>query len=426
MMNRRDFIGSVGAAGAVVGTEKPSLSSDPTGWRRHFPALRQRINGHPLTYLDTAATSLRPQPVLDAMMAFYCGPNANPGATLHTLARRAAEAYDAARREIAGLVGSSDPLEIVFTRGTTEAINLAAFAWGMEHLKGGDEILLTEAEHASNMLPWQLVAARTGARVRYDSVHDDGQVDLESFSKSLSSRTRIAAFSHVSNVVGLINPVREMCDRARAAGAVTLVDAAQSAPHFPIDVREIGCDFLALSSHKMCGPMGVGALWARRELLEAITPYQAGSNMAHDVDLDSRHYSEGALKFGAGTPNVADAIGFAAAARYLREIGWDALRRHERLITRRMLDGLARVRGLHLLGASDAAARIGVFAFTIDGRKPAEIVTALDAKGIALRAGDLAALPLLKRLGVTSAARASCYLYTTPAEIDRLLNALQQ
>lgn len=294
-MTRREFVGTVGVAGAAAGFGPPSHRSDPGSWRRHFPALRQRINGHPLVYLDTAATSLRPKPVIDAIASFYSGPNANPGATLHTLARRSAEAYDAARREIASFVGADNPLEIVFTRGTSEAINLAASAWGMVHLKPGDEILLTQAEHASNMLPWQLIAERTGARVRYASVHDDGQIDLESFSNTLSSRTRIAAFSHVSNVVGVINPVRDMCARARAAGALTLVDAAQSAPHFPIDVREIGCDFLALSSHKMCGPMGAGALWAHRELLEAMQPYQSGSNMAHDVDLESRHYSEGAL-----------------------------------------------------------------------------------------------------------------------------------
>jgi len=401
------------------------MTSDPATWRGHFPALTQRINNSPLVYLDTAATSLRPAAVIAAITAFYSGPNANPGATLHTLARRSAEAYDGARREVASFVGATDPLELVFTRGTTEAINLAAFAWGLGRLGPGDEILLTDGEHASNMLPWQLVAERTGGRVRYAAITDDGHVDLASFRNMLSSRTRIAAFSHVSNVVGLINPVREMCAMARSAGALTLVDAAQSAPHFRVNVQEIGCDFLAFSSHKMCGPMGAGALWARRELLDAISPYQAGSNMAHDVDLEARHYSDGALKFGAGTPNVADAIGFAAAARFLNTIGWEALHQHEQEITQRMLAGLAGVRGLRLLGAATARERIGVFAFTIENRKAAEVVTALDAKGIAVRAGDLAALPLLKRLGTTVAIRASCYLYTTPAEVDRFITAVQ-
>ena len=384
------------------------------------------IGGFPLAYLDTAATSLRPRPVIDSLASFYSGPNANPGATLHALARRAADLYDGARTEIARFIGSSDPLEVVFTRGTTEAINLVAMAWGSAHLKPGDEILLTVAEHASNMLPWQLAAERTGAVVRYSAITDDGHIDIDSFTRMLSPRTRLAAFSHVSNVVGIINPVREMCLRARAAGVVTLLDAAQSAPHFNVNVHAIGCDFLAFSSHKMCGPMGAGALWGRRELLDAMPPYQAGSNMAHDVDLDSRHYSDGALKFGAGTPNVADAVGFAVAATFLTAIGWEELQAHELSITRRMLDGLGRIPGVHLLGSRTATEKIGVFAFTVDGRKPLDVVAALDARGIAVRAGDLAALPLLKRLGTTAAVRASCYLYTTDAEVDRLLTELDR
>ena len=262
--------------------------------------------------------------------------------------------------------------------------------------------------------------------VRYSAIDDDGHVDIEDFTRMLSPRTRLAAFSHVSNVVGIINPVGEMCRRARAAGVVTLVDAAQSAPHFGVNVHDIDCDFLAFSSHKMCGPMGAGALWGRRELLDAMPPYQGGSNMAHDVDLDARHYSAGALKFGAGTPNVGDAIGFAVAARFLTAIGWEALQAHEQTITRRMLDGLGRIPGIRLLGSRDATEKIGVFAFTVDGRQPLDVVAGLDARGIAVRAGDLAALPLLKRLGTTAAVRASCYLYTTNAEVDRLLNELDR
>jgi cysteine desulfurase/selenocysteine lyase len=412
------------AAGSPVGNAFDPV--DPASWRSQFPALGQKIGGFPVAYLDTAATSLRPRPVIDSLASFYSGPNANPGATLHTLARRAAELYDGARLEIARFIGASDPLEIVFTRGTTEAINVVAMAWGSANLKHGDEILLTAAEHASNMLPWQLAAERTGAVVRYSAITDDGHVDIERFSRLLSPRTRLAAFSYVSNVVGIVNPVREMCRRVRAAGAITLVDAAQSAPHFGVNVQDIGCDFLAFSSHKMCGPMGAGVLWGRRELLDAMPPYQSGSNMAHDVGLDSRHYSDGALKFGAGTPNVADAIGFAAAARFLTTIGWDALQAHEQSITRQMLDGLGRIPGIHLLGSRKATEKIGVFAFTVDGRQPLDVVAALDARGIAVRAGDLAALSLLKRLGTTTAVRASCYLYTTAEEVDRLLNELER
>jgi len=440
-MPRRTFVRAAAGTGlgaaigqAAMGTSDATRSSrsggfgsaDPATWRGQFPALGQKIGGYPLAYFDTAATSLRPRPVIDSLASFYSGPSANPGATLHTLARRAAELYEGARSEVARFIGASDPLEVVFTRGTTEAINLVATAWGGAHLSAGDEILLTQAEHASNLLPWQLAAARVGAVVRYAAIDDDGHVDMDSFTRLLSPRTRLAAFSHVSNVVGLVNPVREMCLRAHAAGALTLVDAAQSAPHFGLRVHDIGCDFLAFSSHKMCGPMGVGALWARRELLDTMPPYQAGSNMAHDVDVDARHYSDGAFKFGAGTPNVADAIGFAVAARFLAAIGWEALQVHERTITRRMLEGLGGIPGVHLLGSRDATDRIGVFAFTIDGRKPLDVVAALDARGIAVRAGDLAALPLLKRLGTTAAVRASCYLYTTADEVDRLLNELDR
>ena len=434
IMPRRQFVKSAAAAGFVAaaggGSVPPESSppepSDPGSWRRQFPALNQSVAGFPLVYLDTAATSLRPAPVIDSLSEFYRGPNANPSATLHTLARRAAELHAAARSDIARFVGSSDPLEIAFTRGTSEAINLAATAWGSANLKRGDEILLTEAEHASNMLPWQLVAERTGATVRYATITDDGHVDLDSMDRLLTARTRLVAVSHVSNVLGMVNPVRQICQRAHAAGAVALVDAAQSAPHLPIDVHDIGCDFLAFSSHKMCGPMGVGALWARRELLDAMPPYQSGSNMAHDVEFDSRHYSAGGLKFGAGTPNVADAIGFGAAVKFLGSIGWEALQAHELAITKRMFEGLARIRGLRLIGSRDSAEKIGVFAFTLEGWQPANVVTALDARGIATRAGDLAALPLLKRMGTAQAVRASCYLYTSPGDVDRLITTLEE
>ena len=418
MTGSLDAVESTGASGFAP--------ADPATWRGQFPALGQKIGGYPLAYFDTAATSLRPRPVIESLASFYSGPSANPGATLHTLARRAADLYEGARSEVARFIGAGDPLEVVFTRGTSEAINLVATAWGNARLKPGDEILVTQAEHASNLLPWQLAAARTGAVVRYGAITDDGHVDIDSFTRLLSSRTRLAAFSHVSNVVGLVNPVCEMCLHARATGALTLVDAAQSAPHLGLNVHDIGCDFLAFSSHKMGGPMGVGALWARRELLDSMPPYQAGSNMAHDVDVDARHYSDGALKFGAGTPNVADAIGFAVAARFLTAIGWEALQAHELSITRRMLAGLGGIPGIHLLGSRSATDKIGVFAFTVDSRKPLEVVAALDARGIAVRAGDLAALPLLKRLGTTSAVRASCYLYTTADEVDRLVNELER
>ncbi|HMC57339.1 MAG TPA: aminotransferase class V-fold PLP-dependent enzyme [Gemmatimonadaceae bacterium] len=433
---RREFVGTLaGAAGAVrvglppvmqsAGASASQLTS-PEEWRRLFPALDQTVNGKPLVYLDSAATSLRPQPVIDALVAFYSGDNANPGATLHTLAQRANAAYEGARNTVAEFIGAADASEVLFTRGTTDGLNLVAASWGGANLKRGDEILIGIAEHASNMAPWQAVAAKTGAKVVYFDIEDSGDVDMDDFASKLSPRTRVVAFSHVSNVLGVINPARALCDRARASGRIVVVDGAQSVPHIPVNVREIGCDFLAFSSHKMLGPMGTGVLWGRRDLLDAMPPYQSGSNMAHDVDVDSMHPSEGALKFGAGTPNVAGAIGLAAAIRLIRAIGHDAIRRHEQEIARRMLARLSAIREVRVLGAVEAEKRIAVFSFTVAQRQPLDVLRMLDAQGIAIRAGDLASLPLLKRCGVERAARASCYLYTTEREVDAFADVLER
>ena len=395
-------------------------------WRNHFPALFQEVNGHPLAYLDSAATTLRPNQVIDALVYYYRTENANPGAALHTLARRSAAIHDGARRIVADFIGAADPGEVVFTRGTTDGINLVAAAWGGAHLERGDEILIGRAEHASNMLPWQMVAARTGATVRYFDVDDAGHPRLDDIDAKLGARTRIVAFSHVSNVLGMINDARGLCARVRAPGRIVLIDGAQSVPHFPVNVRELGCDFLAFSSHKMLGPMGLGVLWGRRELLDAMPPYQGGSNMAHDVGLDSLHLSEGALKFGAGTPNVSGPIGLAAAIRLLRDIGIGTLRRHEEELTRHFVERVGGIRGVRLLGSTDAHEKISVFAFTVEGHEPAAVLGALDQRGIAVRAGDLASLPLLERLGTKTAVRASLYLYSTRAEIDRLAEGIEQ
>jgi cysteine desulfurase/selenocysteine lyase len=262
--------------------------------------------------------------------------------------------------------------------------------------------------------------------VRFFDIHDNGEPEMADFQRNLSSRTRIVAVSHVSNVLGMINPIVKMSALARSAGARVFVDAAQSAPHFPIDVQALDCDFLAFSGHKMLGPMGVGVLWARRELLEAMPPYQSGSNMAHDIDTDSMHLSKGALRFGAGTPSVADAVGLAAAIRFINSIGQKALWEHEQMLTRRFIERASAIRGVRILGSHDPSRRVSVFAFDVKGIPPREVLAALDRRGIAIRAGDLAALPLLKRLRLTSAARASCYLYTTMDEVDALTSALEE
>ena len=414
--------GLVPTGGSSLAAIPPSPG--PEQWRKHFPALAQTVEGRPLAYLDTAATAQRPDAVIEAIVGFYRQGNANPGRTLHTLARRAHEAYEAARRTVAAFIGAADPLEVVFTRGTTEAINLVATAWGGANLRPGDEVVLTVAEHASSMLPWQLAARRAGASVRYVDVTDEGLVEPERLKAHLTSRTRIVVCTHVSNVLGVINPARELCAVAREAGATVLLDAAQSVPHFPVDVGDLGCDFLAFSGHKMMGPMGCGVLWGRRSLLDAMPPYQAGSNMAHDADLERADYAPGALRFGAGTPSVADAVGLAAAVSFLNGLGREAVWRHEQALVGYALERLAGVPGLRLLGSARPEDRIGVFSFVLERKQPETVVAELDRRGIAIRAGDLAALPLLRRSGVNRTARASLYLYTTEEEVDRLADAL--
>jgi cysteine desulfurase / selenocysteine lyase len=395
-------------------------------WRSDFPALDQTVNGQALAYLDSAATTQRPASVLRALHEFYQHDNANPGSVLHTLARRAHERYEDARRTLADFIHAADPDEVVWVRGTTEGINLVAGAWARPRLRPGDELLLTVAEHASNLLPWRLVAEQTGATVRFADVDDEGRVRLDDLDRLLSERTRLVSFSHVSNVAGYLNPAAQICARARSAGARVLIDAAQSAPHVRLDVQRLGCDFLVFSGHKMLGPMGAGILWGRRELLEDMAPYQAGSNMAHEVDLTSQELEHAARKFGAGTPNVSGAVGLAAAVQYLRGQDRSAIERHEAHLTHHALDQLTRIRGLRLLGPRSAADRVPVFTFVLAGYSPAEILRHLDSRGIAIRAGDLSALPLLKRFGVGAAARASCYLYTQASDLDRLASALRQ
>jgi cysteine desulfurase/selenocysteine lyase len=402
------------------------LTQSPATWRKHFPVLRQRVNGQPLIYLDTAATAQRPRQVLEALTSFYTRDNANPSESLHALARQADAEYEAARRTVAGFINAADPLEIVWTRGTTEGMNLVASAWGGANLRAGDEVLLTVAEHASSLLPWRLAAERAGAMVRYADVDESGRLTVEGIARRLSSRTRVVCFPHVSNVTGHIAPAAEICRRAHAAKAMVMIDAAQSVPHFGVDVQQLGCDFMAFSGHKMMGPMGIGVLWGRRELLDALPPYQAGSNMAHEVTFDSVDWSEGAFRFGAGTPNVSGPVGLAAAIRFLEAIGYTALWQHEQALTRHFLDRLREIPRLRLLGPVEPDRRVSVFSLDPAGMTPLELMAALDRRGIAVRAGDMAALPLLRRLGAERALRASLFLYNTPAEVDRLFDILAE
>lgn len=401
-------------------TESPAVAA----LRSYFPQLATTHNGYPLAYLDSAATTFRPRPVLEAMVDFYQTRNANPGRQLHFLAAAAATALDAARVRIAKFINASDPLEIIWTRGTTEALNLVASAWGLVHLRPGDELILTLAEHASCMLPWQRAAEQTGAVVRYVDVDEEGRLRMDTLDKLLSKRTKIVCFTHVSNVLGAINPAKEICRRAKLVGARVVIDAAQSIPHLPVDVQGLGCDFAAFSSHKMLGPMGAGVLYARRESMEEMQVYQSGSNMAHALSLNEWEYASGALRFGAGTPSVADAIGLAAAADFLTTLNQATVWAREQQLTRYALNRLSTVRGLRIIGPATASQRVSIFSYVIDGLLTQDTVRELDRLGICVRAGDLASMPLLQHFRVQSAMRASLYMYTTEVEVDRLAVAL--
>jgi len=423
--NRRQFLSGCAAAGLGRGvafgtTEAQNMESRM--WPSTFPAMRQLVNEQALSFLDSAATTLRPQSVIDALVDYYVTDNANPS-PVHTLARRAADRLSGARQTVARFVNARDPSEIVFVRGTTEGINLVASTWGASNLTADDEVILTIAEHSSNLLPWTRAARQAGAKVRVVDVDDEGRPRLDQFKALLSKRTRIVAFSHVSNVLGYVNPAREMSALARAVGACVVIDGAQGAPHVGIDVQDLGCDFYVFSGHKMLGPMGTGVVWGRRELLDAMPPYHVGSNMAHGVDFERADFERGALKFQAGTPDVAGPVGLAAAVRFFEAAG-PLVRRHDEELVKYGLAQLTEVPRLRLIGPREADRRVPVFTFVLEGLAPTAIARALDARGIAVRAGDMAALPLLKRFAATEAVRASAYVYSSRHDIDRLVDAL--
>jgi cysteine desulfurase/selenocysteine lyase len=322
-------------------------------------------------------------------------------------------------------VNAQDASEVIWVRGATEAINLVAMTWGWQNLAAGDEIIVSVLEHHSNLVSWQLVAQRTGAHIRYIDIDEEGRFKLDQFSELLSPRTKLVAVGHVSNALGTIHPVREIVDRAHAVGAKVLIDGAQGAPHLELDVQALGCDFYALSGHKMCGPMGIGALWGRRELLDVMPPYHGGGEMIDRVFDDYSTYAPVPHKFEAGTPNAGGAVGLAAAMDFLAGIGHDALWQHEQMLTRYGLERLSEVKGLHMFGPQDPEERTAVFSFEIEGMHPHDIATVLDSQGVAIRAGHHCAQPLMRRLGVPATTRASCYLYNTTGEIDRLVDALE-
>ena len=408
----------------VAEQENETQLIDLASTRQDFPILHQKVHGHDLIYLDNAATSQKPQVVIDALHHYYEHDNANVHRGIHELSNRASIAYEATRARAAKFLNARSADEIIFTRGTTESINLVAHSWGTRFLKRGDKVLLTEMEHHSNIVPWQLLAERIGIQLVYLPVTGDrGLLDLSRLDEWLTRDIKLLSMTHISNTLGTVNPVSEICERARALGVVTLVDAAQSAGHRPLDVQEIGCDFLALSSHKMCGPTGVGILYGRMELLETMEPYQGGGDMISSVDFFHSTWNKVPHKFEAGTPNIADVIAFHAAMDYLDKIGRQQIMEHDHALSAYAYEKLAALDKIRLFGPS--IGRAGLVSFLLQDVHAHDVVTIADQRGVALRGGHHCNQPLMRKLGVESTTRASFYFYNTEAEVDRFVEVLR-
>ena len=392
--------------------------------RRDFPILGRLVHGKPLVYLDNAATSQKPRQVIRALVDYYERSNANIHRGVHALAEEATEAYEGARRKVARFIGAAGPEEILFTRNTTEAVNLVAYTWARDNVGAGDEIVITAMEHHSNIVPWQWLAREKGARLNYAELRADGTLDLADVDRLITPRTRLVSMVHMSNALGTINPVAEVAELAHARGAMMLVDGAQSVPHLPTDVARLGCDFLAFSSHKMLGPTGVGVLWGRRAVLEEMRPFLGGGEMIEVVGREESTYNVLPWKYEAGTPNIADVIAFGAAVDYLAELGMARVRAHELELVRYALEQVGSVPGVTIYGPAEPERRGGVVSFTMDDVHPHDLGQIVDYEGVAIRAGNHCAQLVMKALDVGSTARASFYVYNTPDEVDVLVRAL--
>ncbi|MBU6427877.1 MAG: cysteine desulfurase [Cyanobacteria bacterium REEB65] len=401
---------------------KTPLDFDVDRIRADFPILRSRNRGKPLIYLDNAATTQKPEAVIQTMQRFYREQNANIHRGLYELSEQATEAYEAARGIVRDFLGAADAREIVFVRGATEGINLVAQTFGRANVKAGDEVLITAMEHHSNIVPWQLLCQERGASLKVVPISNDGELVLDEFARWLSPRTRIVAVTQVSNALGTINPIREIVELAHGQGAKVLVDGAQAAPHLPIDVRDLDCDFYVLSGHKVFGPTGIGVLYGKAEVLEAMPPWQGGGDMILSVSFDKTTYNRLPYKFEAGTPHIAGAIGMGAAITYLHEIGMPAIAAYEHDLTDYGTKVLGDIPGLSLVGT--ARHKVGVLSFVLEGVHPHDIGTIVDREGIAIRAGHHCAQPIMQRFGIPATARASLAFYNTRAELDSLAMAL--
>jgi cysteine desulfurase / selenocysteine lyase len=400
------------------------MSLDVQRLRAEFPALDQTVNGRPLVYLDSAATSLKPRRVIEAVESVYARDCANIHRAVHTVSQRATARYEGARDVAQRFLNASSRAEVIYTRGTTDGINLVAQSYGLEHLREGDEIVLTELEHHSNIVPWQLVAARTGAVIRVVPITDEGEVRLEDFEATLSSRTKIVSVAHASNALGTVLPVAAMAERAHAVGAIMVIDGAQGAPHLPVDVSALGCDFYAFSGHKIYGPTGIGILWGREALLDAMPPYQGGGDMIDHVSFEGTTWNELPYKFEAGTPAIASAIGLGEALEFFMALDHAALEAHERDVLAYATERLGAMKGVRLVGT--AKEKVAALSFLVEGAHPSDVGTILDGFGVAVRTGHHCAQPVMERFGIPATARASFGLYNTREDVDALAEGLEQ
>lgn len=392
--------------------------------KEQFPILHQQVNGHPLVYLDSAASSQKPKAVLDALKHYYEWDNANVHRGVHTLGSRATDGYENARIKVAKFIGAKHTEEIIFTRGTTTALNLVASSYGEANVSEGDEIVITQMEHHSNLIPWQQLALRKKATLKYIPMQPDGHIELDDVKATITDKTKIVAIAYVSNVLGVVNPVKEIAQIAHSHGAVIVVDGAQSTPHMKIDVQDLDCDFYALSGHKMCAPTGIGALYGKKQLLEVMEPIEFGGEMIDDVGLYESTWKELPGKFEGGTPIIAGAIGLGAAIDFLGSVGMDAIQEHEKHLANYAMDALSKIEGVTLYGPRER--EVGVITFNLLDVHPHDVATVLDTKGVAIRAGHHCCQPLMRWLEASATARASFYLYNTEKDIDSLVEALIQ
>ncbi len=414
-MNRSSALPATGPLPAAPGVSRA---------RDDFPILSRKVHGKPLVYLDNAATTQKPRAVIAAIRRYYGTSNSNVHRGVHALSDRATRAYEEARGRVARFLNAREDREIVFVRGATEAINLVAQTYGLLRLREGDEVLVTEMEHHANIVPWQMVCDRAGARLKVAPIEASGELDLAEYERKLTGRTRLAAVTHVSNALGTVNPVREMIGMAHARGIPVLVDGAQAAPHIPVDVQALGCDFYVFSGHKLYGPTGIGVLYGKAEHLEAMPPYQGGGDMILRVTFEKTTYNAIPWKFEAGTPNIAGAVGLRAAIDYLDAIGLPAVSTHESDLLAYATEEVGRIPGVRIVGT--AKEKAGILSFVVDGVHPHDIGTILDYEGVAIRAGHHCAMPLMDRLGLPATARASFGLYNTPAEVDLLAAGIRK